>query len=210
MLEKWHKGVNVVWALRKNRENEPRRIRIPALLFHRILSWFSYDEDNIVDLASADFWLLDRVVTDAINACTEKNTSIFGLIAWLGFKQDFVRYERRARRYGKSKWNFASSLHLGKDWIVAFTGLPLRIASSVGILTAMLGILYAIVVIVNKLFFGSPVPGYASIVVLVLVLSGIQLTMLGIIGEYLWRNLEESRNRPLYFIEKRSDESKPR
>jgi len=204
MLRKWNMGAKIIWALRKSRKNEAWHIRVPALLFYRILNWVAGNEDNAIDLASADFWLLDRVAVDAINACKERNTSLFGLIAWLGFKQDFVEYDRRIRRYGKSKWDFRSRFNLARDWIIAFSGLPLRIASLFGILTAILGILYAVFVIINKLFLGNPMAGYPSIVVLILVLGGVQLTILGIIGEYLWRNLDETRNRPLYFIERRT------
>ena len=205
MLQKLRNGANVVWALRKNRRNEPPYIRIPAQLFYRLLNWFGSGKDSMIDLSRADFCLLDKVAVEAINACPEKNTSLFGLIAWLGFKQDFVEYERRERRYGNSKWNFKSRLHFAKDWIIAFSGIPLKIASTLGILTALLGILYAVFIIMNKLLFNVPVQGWTSLVVLILVLGGMQLTILGIIGEYLWRTIDETRKRPLFFIEKRSD-----
>lgn len=207
MVRKWRNGVKVVWGLRKNRDDEPLHIRLPALLFYRILNWLGGDKDSTIELSRADFCLLDKDVVYPINACTEKNTSLFGLIAWLGFKQDFVEYDRRERKRGKSKWNFRSRLNYSKDWIIAFSGTPLKIASSVGIFTAILGVFYAIFVIINTVFFGNPVQGWASLIVLILVLGGVQLTILGIIGEYLWRNLDESRRRPLFFIERRSDEN---
>jgi dolichol-phosphate mannosyltransferase len=129
---------------------------------------------------------------------------LFGLIAWLGFKQDFVNFQKRERLSGKSKWNLKSRFRLAKDWIIAFSGLPLKIASLTGIFISMLGALGALFIILRKLFYGYAVMGWPSTAVLILILGGIQLVMLGLIGEYLWQNLDESRKRPLYFIEKRS------
>jgi len=206
MVEKWSQGSHTVWAVRENREDEPWHIKGPAQLFYKIMKWLSYDREMNIDLSRADFYLLDRTVVSAVNACRERNTSLFGLIVWLGFNQGFVEYKRRFRRHGKSKWNFKSRLKLASDWIVAFSGIPLKIASSLGIVTAILGVVYAVIVIMNRLMFNIKVEGFATIVVFILVLGGLQLTMLGIMGEYLWRNLEESRNRPMFFIEKRSDE----
>lgn len=201
MLEKWRNGIKIVWALRKDRNNEPWHVRKTAQLFYGLINRINGDKIDSIDLSRADFYLLDRDVVSAINACPEKNTSLFGLIAWLGFNQDFVEYQRRPRRIGKSKWNFRRRLRLALDWIVAFSGLPLKIMSLIGIVVASLGFFYAIFIIINAIK-GKPATGWASMMVVILVLGGIQMIMLGIIGEYLWRNIEESRNRPLYFIEK--------
>lgn len=201
MVEKWRNGANVVWALRKNRDNEPFHVRIPAQLFYRLLKWLVGHKDTVIDLSRADFCLLDRRIIDAVNVCSEKNTSLFGLIAWLGFSQGFVEYERRERRYGRSKWNFRSRLDFAKDWIVAFSGLPLKLMSIVGFFVASIGFLYALFIIFGALFVGTPIKGWPSNMVVILVLGGLQMVMLGTVGEYLWRNLDESRKRPLYFIE---------
>jgi glycosyltransferase involved in cell wall biosynthesis len=203
MLGKWRNGSNIVWALRNNRNSESLSVQLPAKIFYKTLLRLTGSEQTQVDLSRADFYLLDRSVVEAINSCPEKNTSLFGLIAWLGFKQDYVNYERRERFSGSSKWSFKSRLQLAKDWIVAFSGLPLRVASSLGFMSAIVGVIYAVIVVINRLLFNITIKGFATTVILILVLGGIQLTILGIIGEYLWRNLEESRNRPLYFIEKR-------
>lgn len=201
MLPKLQEGANVVWALRKDRRDEPWRIKVPACLFYKIQKWFNRDESNVVDSYRADFYLLDRIVTDAVNSCLEKNTSIFGLITWLGFNQDFVEYERRKRKYGKSKWTFTRRVKLALDWIIAFSGLPLRIISVIGIVVASLGFIYAIFIIITAIK-GVSIQGWTSAMAAILILGGIQMIMLGVIGEYLWRNIEESRDRPLYFIEK--------
>lgn len=200
MIEKWSSGNKIIWALRNNRKSETWYIHKAAQIFYRILLWLGDTEHRNIDFSRADFFLLDKKVVKAINNCFEKNTSLFGLIVWLGFNQDFVEYNRRKRRLGKSKWRFRSRLHLAKDWIIAFSGVPLKLISIIGFFTAVLGFLYGIYVIINAIV-GTPRPGWSSIMVAIFVLGGIQMIMLGIIGEYLWRNLDESRRRPLYLIE---------
>ena len=204
MLSKWRSGDKIVWALRNNRNNEPFFLRLLANMFYSTLFWLTRNEQPDVDLSRTDFYLIDRVVVDAINSCPERNTSLFGLIAWLGFTQGFIQYDRRERVAGSSKWNFRSRLRLAKDWIVAFSGLPLKAMSVFGIFTAILGFMYAVYVFINAIM-GSPSEGWSSIIIAVLIVGGIQMIMLGIIGEYLWRNLDESRKRPIYFIEKRTN-----
>ncbi len=157
-------------------------------------------ENEHINLAHADFYLLSRKVANAINQCKEQNTSLFGLIVWLGFKQDFVEYERRERISGKSKWNFKSRTKLAKDWIIAFSALPLKLITYVGIIAAVIGFGYALFILVYTLL-GYAKPGWAENAILILLSGGILMIMLGIIGEYLYRTLDESRNRPLYFIE---------
>ncbi|MFA6078138.1 MAG: glycosyltransferase family 2 protein [Candidatus Omnitrophota bacterium] len=204
MLEKRKAGAAVVWALRNNRKNEPWHNRKAAELFYKILFSLLSTKGTKIDLSRADFFLLDRIVVDAINSCVERNTSLFGLIAWLGFNQDSVEYERRRRLSGSSKWKFTSRFRLAKDWIIAFSGVPIKIASLFGMIMSVIGGLGAIYIVVDKLFFTYILAGWTTIVVLILMMSGIQLTILGVVGEYLWRNLDESRKRPLYFIEKSS------
>jgi dolichol-phosphate mannosyltransferase len=200
MLKKLHEGAQIVWALRKKRK-ESFLIKRSVLIFYRTLELLTNTKKSEIDLSRADFYLLDKKVVDAINHCPERNTSLFGLINWLGFKQDYVEFERRKRKFGKSKWDFRKRLHLAKDWIIAFSGLPLKLMTIVGILVSIIGFLYAIDIIISAIR-GITVPGWASIMVVILILGGFQMIMFGIVGEYLWRNLEESRRRPLYFIEK--------
>lgn len=204
MIGEWQKGYQVVWALRETRKDEPIQDRLITGFFYFLLRYFSETRASI-DLSRADFYLLDRKVVDAINTCTEKNTSLFGLIIWLGFNQTTIEYRRKKRRYGSSKWNFRSKLSLAKDWIIAFSGIPLRLLTYSGFAIAGIGFLYALLVIVKSILLGSPVPGWSSVMTVILILGGGQAIMLGIIGEYLWRTIDESRNRPNYFIEKRHD-----
>jgi dolichol-phosphate mannosyltransferase len=203
MLERLQDGYNIVWALRKGRGNEPLAQRLFAKSFYCLLTWFGSAPTGI-DLSRADFYLLDNKVVTAINACPERNTSLFGLVAWLGFQQGWVEYDRKKRRAGTSGWNFHSRLRLATDWIIAFSGVPLKLMTISGFLIAGLGFLYALLVITRSILFGSPLVGWSSVMTAILLLGGGQIMMLGIIGEYLWRTLDESRNRPAYFIEKDS------
>lgn len=207
MIRKWRNGAQIVWALRRDRKDEPLRIKLFAAAFYRLLRYFNRPENPDLDLSRADFYLLDRKVVDALVSCGERITSLFGLIAWIGFRQDSVDYDRRPRRNGDSKWTFGRRMTLALDWIVAFSWLPLRVASMLGIALACVGALYAVVVVINA-FLGHPVEGWSSVVTAVLILSGIQMVMLGVIGEYVGRGLDESRKRPIAFIEReaRSEE----
>ena len=203
MLARWRAGAHIVWALRQTREDERGLQRLFSGWFYKLLQRMAdpgANQSAAVDLSRADFYLLDRRVVDAVNGCPERNTSLFGLIAWSGFRQEAVEYVRRPRRHGQPKWSFGSRFRLAKDWIIAFSGLPLRLMTIFGFLVAAFGFLYA-VVLFFRAFYGEPLPGWSSLMVVVLVLGGLQAAMLGVIGEYLWRTLDEARNRGLYFIE---------
>lgn len=200
ILTKWREGAQIVWALRKRRK-ESLLMKWFALIFYMTLEFLTNRKKSQIDLSRADFYFLDKKVVDAINLCPERNTSLLGLINWLGFKQDYVEFKRRERKSGKSKWDFRARYRLARDWIIAFSGLPLKLMTIAGIFFSLIGFLYAMFIIVYAIV-GNPVQGWASTIVLILVLGGLYMLMLGIIGEYLWRNLDESRRRPLYFIEK--------
>jgi polyisoprenyl-phosphate glycosyltransferase len=203
MLDKLEQGYQIIWALRTNRENE-------SLVYQGLVSGFYFTLNSLtskthvqIDQSKADFFLLNPAATQALNKCEELNTSIFGLISWLGFSQGTVLYNRRNRYAGVSKWNTRKMVHMAKIWITAFSGIPLRITAFLGMITSILGIGFAIYLIIHK-FLGNPIAGWTSIMLAVLLLGGIQLLMLGVIGEYIWLTLEESRKRPLYIIEKSS------
>ncbi len=201
MLEKWAGGAHVVWALRKSRDKENFFIRRSAELFYKLLYWFVDAGAPHISLEKADFFLVDRTVVNAMSSFKERNTSFFGLLTWVGFRHDSVEYDRRLRRAGKTKWTFRKKMRLAKDWIIGFSGMPLKIMTGFGFCFASFGFLYGFFLILNAIF-GKPLYGWSSLMVAILVIGGIQMIMLGVIGEYLWRNLEESRNRPLYFVER--------
>lgn len=203
MIDKLDSGANVVWAYRKNRESESWLVRKTAEAFYGFLSWIGGTSDASVDLSQAGFFILDSKVKVAINSCKEQFTALFGLILWSGFRHDHVYYDRRARKFGKSKWNFKRRLDIAKDWIVAFSGVPLRLMTFLGSIFAFGSFIYGILVVRN-FFTGRPIEGWSSLMVVVLLIGGIQMIMLGVIGEYLWHTLQESRQRPLYFIERQT------
>jgi dolichol-phosphate mannosyltransferase len=203
MVDKWKSGARVVWALRKSRANEPWYIRKPAQAFYRLLTWLGGVDRTDIDISRASFCLLDSAVAAAVNACAERNTSLFGLILWLGFDHDCVEYERRMRRSGTSRWRFKQYVGLAKDWLIGFSGLPLTLMSVAGVLVTLAGAVYALGLVIGSMS-GNEVSGWSMVMTAVLLLGGIQMVMFGVMGEYIWRNLDESRRRPLFFIEKRS------
>ena len=148
----------------------------------------------------ADYFLVDRKVLDAFRQFNESNINIVALLSWMGFRQATVSYTRRARTYGKSSWSLGRKVKLVIDSIMSFSYLPIRLMSYSGLTIAFLGFVYAAVVIANAIK-GNPISGWASLMVVVLIFSGVQMLMLGTLGEYLWRTLGEARNRPRYTIE---------
>lgn len=202
MIAKIKEGSHTVWALRTGR-NESFSSKLFSSVFYKILNLFT-DQRSEINLANADFYLLERRVVDAVNSCLERNTSLFGLIIWLGFRQDYVEYDRRERMSGSSKWNFKSRMRLAKDWIISFSGLPLKLITYIGMFASFFGFLYAIFLFFYTIL-GYAKPGWAEMVLISLIGGGIVMIMLGIIGEYLWRTFDETRKRPLYFIEEETE-----
>jgi dolichol-phosphate mannosyltransferase len=143
---------------------------------------------------------MDRRVIDAFNQFHETHASIMALISWMGFRQAYIAYDKKARLHGRSSWDLKKKLKMVMDTVTSFTYFPVRLMSYVGFVTAFLGFLYTLLIIFIALK-GNPVVGWASLMAVVLVLGGVQMTMLGVLGEYLWRALDESRRRPRYIIE---------
>lgn len=155
-------------------------------------------------LGTPDFFLLDRRALDAFRQFSESNVSIMALITWMGFRQASITYDKQARIHGRSGWNLEKKLKLVLDSVTSFTYLPIRMMSYLGFIVSVLGFLYAGWVIVNALI-GRPAYGWSSLMVVVLVIGGVQMLMMGVLGEYLWRTLDETRRRPQYLIEARFD-----
>lgn len=205
LIAEWQKGYDVVWACRARREGESLSVTLPSKVYCYMMnkmSSFSQKTDTV-----ADFFLIDKKVATAVSKFNEKNASLLALITWLGFKQASIEYVKQARGAGESGWTLKKKLKLFIDTITSFTYLPIRMMSSFGSLTALCGFLYTAYLILWAMFSDAPFPGYASTMAAILVFGGIQMVMLGILGEYLWRALDESRNRPLYIIEDYSKNS---
>jgi dolichol-phosphate mannosyltransferase len=197
LLGKWREGNDVVWASRSKREGESWLTRLNSGIYYALMRRLALPE---MPAQGADFLLLDRKVIDAYNAVPEKNTSFLAMILWLGFRQTFIEYVKQARHAGASKWSFSKKLKLMVDSLVSFSYAPIRLMNLAGLLVSLLGLGYAAFVVVNAIT-GHPTEGWSSLMVAVLVLGGAQLSMLGVLGEYLWRTFDEARGRPRYIIE---------
>ena len=198
LLGKWRMGAQVVWAVREQREGE----KAATLGFARLYYWIMRRFVGVRDIPStgADFFLIDRRVIDALKAFKEANVSLLALLTWMGFRQDRIYYTKKARLHGRSGWNLEKKLKLVVDSVTAFTYRPIRLMSYAGFAVALLGFVYA-AFIVFRAFVGIPIQGWASLMIIVLVLGGIQMLMIGVLGEYLWRVLDEARDRPRFMVE---------
>jgi polyisoprenyl-phosphate glycosyltransferase len=197
MVAKWREGYDIVYGVRDNRESDSLPKRLTADLYYRAHNWLS--DDKIPEHAG-DFRLLDRKVVDVIRVMPERNRFMKGLFAWAGFKSASVPYTRAARTVGTTKYRYWRLWTLAIDGITSASTLPLRVWSYLGGLVAMGALAYAIFIVVRTLTSGVEVPGYASMMVAVLFLGGLQLLSLGVLGEYVGRILIETKGRPLYVI----------
>jgi dolichol-phosphate mannosyltransferase len=202
LLDRWRAGAQVVWAVRARREGETSG----TVGFSRLYYFIMRRVVGIKEMPAtgADFFLLDRKVLDAFHKFRESNVSIPALLTWMGFRQTTIAYDKQARLHGKSGWSMAKKLKMVVDSVTSFSFLPIRLMSIVGFIMAIVGFLYAGLVVVNALS-GRPPAGWASLMVVVLVVGGIQMLMMGVLGEYLWRTLDETRRRPQYLIEAKFD-----
>ena len=197
LVKKWRDGNEVVNARRIKRKGEGFLKKITSHIYYRLLFFIS---DIKIPMDTGDFRLLNRNALDAISQLREKHRYMKGLFAWVGFKQQEIQYEREARYKGKTKWSFFGLFNLAFDGLTSFSILPLRLASTVGFLSALFGFFYGVMIIIKKIFFHEPVVGFTSLVVLVTFFGGIQLLSIGIIGEYIGRIFNETKNRPLYIV----------
>ena len=203
LIMAWSRGASIVWAEKRNQTRRSWHAELASRTFHSVLRWMSGLENMTRN--GSDFFLISRRVIDTVNALGERNTNVMALLAWTGFDQTVLTYDKEERQSGQSGWTFRKKVRLFLDSIYGFGMRPLRAISMLGFLIAFFGFLYAGVVILNAIL-GHPTEGWSSLMVVVLVLGGAQMITLGILGEYVWRALDESRGRPRYIIERRSDE----
>ena len=196
-LAKWREGYDVVYGVRTSRATDTVLKRATAGAFYRI---FNSVTSVPIPANAGDFRLMDRRVVQALLALPERNRFMKGLFAWVGFRQVGVPFVRDARAAGKTSWNYMRLWNFAVDGLTSFSIVPLRLASMAGAIISLLGFAYAIYLVVRTLVQGSDVPGYASIVVIMLFLGGVQLLCLGLIGEYLGRLYIEAKERPLYIV----------
>lgn len=197
MIAKWKEGYEVVYGKRLKRKGETLFKKVTAKIFYRMMRMMT-NVDIPVD--TGDFRLIDRKVCDVLRGLKEKNRFVRGLVSWIGFRQTMVEYEREERFAGETKYPLKKMISFAVDGITSFSHKPLKIATYVGFTLSIGSFLYLIVVIFQKLFTGSTVAGWASIVAVNLLFNGIILMLLGLIGEYIGRIYDESKNRPLYIV----------
>ena len=197
MLERWRAGFEIVYGVRRNRSTDSFSKRMSADLYYRVHNLLSPDK---IPEHAGDFRLLDRVVVDVIRQMPERNRFMKGLFSWGGFRQAAVEYDRVGRTAGETKFRPWKLWTLALDGITSGSTIPLRIWSYVGVLIAFAAMLYAAYLIAKTILFGIDVPGYASLMVVMLFFGGLQLVSLGILGEYVGRILIETKQRPLYVV----------
>lgn len=197
MVESWKSGNNVVLACREGREESRSQTGFANLYYWlvRKTSLPSMPEQGF------DVYLLDRKVINVINCLDEKNSAITGQILWSGFRTGKVYYVRKAREIGTSKWTLKKKIRLVSDTLFSFSTVPVRLLECMGILSIIVGLIWAIVVVFARVGGKISVSGYTTLLIFNLISFGIIMMSLGILGEYLWRTFDASRNRPPYLIE---------
>ncbi|MCY4540267.1 MAG: glycosyltransferase family 2 protein [Chloroflexi bacterium] len=200
MIELWRGGHKVIIAARRGRQ-DPFPTSLLSDVFYRLFRRYAI---KTMPERGFDFFLIDRQVCALINDIQENNAYLMGLILWLGFDPYVLYYDRQTRKqeYGQSMWSLKRKLKYFVDSFVAFSYFPIRLASALGLLFSMLGLLYTLWVIYARLALGIAAEGWASLMIVVLIAAGVQMLILGIVGEYMWRSLDETRRRPRFIIEK--------
>jgi glycosyltransferase involved in cell wall biosynthesis len=196
----WEQGYDVVYGVRADRSSDTALKRTTANLFYRIFNMVS---DYPIPASTGDFRLMDRQVVEALKRLPERNRFMKGLFAWVGFRQVGVPYVRPARAAGETAWGYRKLFRFAVDGVTAFTTVPLRVWTLVGIGSALLALVGAAVLIVRVLLVGRDVPGYASLMVVLLFGFAPQMVALGVLGEYIGRMYQEVKGRPTYLVKDR-------
>ena len=197
MYESWKKGNKVVLAVREGRD-EPFLKKFFASIYYKIIHKIVNEN---MPVGGCDCYLIDRQVIKVLELLDEKNSSLTLQVLWSGFKTDHVYFHRRDREIGVSRWTLSKKVKLAMDSMLSFSYVPIRLMSALGVIFFIASIIWIIAVLYETLTVGTPVQGWASLMCLVLFASGIIMIMLGVIGEYVWRTLDASRNRPPFVID---------
>jgi glycosyltransferase involved in cell wall biosynthesis len=197
LLRRWNEGFDVVYAQRESRDGESVAKKVTAYAFYRLIQRMSRVE---IPPDTGDFRLLSRRSLDALKQLREQHRFMKGLFAWIGFPQVAVRYRRDPRFAGETKFNYWRLWNFALEGITSFTIAPLKFATYLGAAIAAAAFAYAVWFIAKTLLWGESVAGFPTLIVVILLLGGVQITFLGVIGEYLGRMFDESKRRPLYFL----------
>jgi glycosyltransferase involved in cell wall biosynthesis len=201
-VDTWRQGYDVVYGQRTARPGEGWLKRATAAAFYRVINRLS---DTAIPADTGDFRLMSRRVLDALRQLRERQRFMKGLFAWVGFRQVALPYAREPRLAGASKFNFWRLWNLAIEGITGFSTVPLRIATYLGLGVAALAFAYGVWIIAKTLLWGDPVQGWPTMMAVILFLGGVQLIVLGILGEYLGRLYLEAKQRPLYLVSERRD-----
>jgi len=207
MIQLWEEGYDDVYAKRKSRDGESWLKKFTSKMYYRSLQRVTHipiQEDT------GDFRLLDRRVVEALKQFRESQRNTKAMFSWVGFHKKEILYDRDPRAAGETKWNYFKLVNLAIDGITSFTTAPLRISTYTGILISAIAFIFIIFLVIRTLFFGSDLAGYPSTMAVILFLGGVQLISLGIIGEYVGRIFNETKQRPLYLIEEYHNGKNPR
>ena len=200
LIAAWRQGFDVAYAQRNTRAGETWLKKATAAAFYRVMQRISGKVHLPPD--TGDFRLMSRRALDALLKLREQHRFMKGLFAWIGFPTIAVRYDRAPRAAGTTKWNYWKLWNFSLEGITSFTVAPLKIATYIGLITALGALAFLAQLIFRTIFFGNPVAGYPSLLAVTLFLGGVQMMMLGIIGEYLGRIFNETKGRPLYLVER--------
>ncbi len=203
MLKFWEEGYDDVYAKRKSRKGESFLKKFTSKMYYKMLQSVTNIE---IQKDTGDFRLLDRRCVEALKSIRESQRYTKGLFSWIGYNKKEILFDRDPRAAGKTKWNYGKLINLSIDGLTSFTTTPLRFAAVMGILVSLAGFIYMLAIIIKTIIYGIDVPGYSSTMVVILFLGGIQLIFLGVIGEYLGRTFNESKRRPIYFVERYNEE----
>ena len=197
MIKKWREGFEVVYGKRTERKGENFFKKTTANLFYRFLrSLTSVD----IPVDAGDFRLIDRKVIEALNKINEKNRYMRGLVSWVGFRQTYVEYSRDKRFAGETKYPLKKMVALAMNGVASFSYKPLRLATMTGAALSLLGFIYMIAVVFQKLFTDTTIQGWTSLIIILLFTQGMVLIVLGLAGEYIGRIYDETKNRPIYIV----------
>lgn len=202
LLDVWQRdGAQIVWGQRGQRLGEAPS----SLAFANLYYWLMRKVVGLDNMppTGADVFLLDRFVIDTLSRFNEQHVSLIALLSWVGFRQSSITYDRQERLHGASSWSLGKKIKLVVDSVTGFSYLPIRAISLAGLVAALVGFGYAGVVVVSRLFGQQP-EGWSSLMVVLLVMGGLQMITMGILGEYIWRALDQSRQRPPFVVEKRT------
>lgn len=203
MIKYWEEGYDDVYAKRRSRKGETWLKKFTSTMYYKVLQAFTKIQ---IQKDTGDFRLLDRRCVEALKSMRESQRYTKGMFSWIGYNKKEILYDRDPRAAGQTKWNYKKLVDLSIDGITSFTTSPLRWSAILGIIVSIIGFIYMLYIIIKTLVYGVEVPGYASTMVVILFLGGVQLIFLGVIGEYLGRSFYETKGRPLYFIERYNEE----